>query len=309
LLSEAEGRESYHLDLSEWDAPAPHRAAIPIPPVMLTETLKPRRSFSLPYLAGALMLHGGFLVAAVLWGQGHALPPGDQAIAVELVYRIGIPPETRSESVPPDIVANAEDENAGIATTEPRDGPPRVEIAAVEAVSAREDVVQASARAWGASPPPFPPRGTLERLRQVLAASPSESEGALPPLPGRSPRTAKTSAAMTVTASASIAPFGRPQAVASASARRMAFAMYRLRVRSQIERSLPIGNRGPGRVAIGFRLSRSGQALSVFVLRSSGNIAIDRAALRCVRADGPYPPPPPGAASAQLALSMTFRFE
>ncbi len=101
--------------------------------------------------------------------------------------------------------------------------------------------------------------------------------------------------------------FSRPQA--RSATRRVSLFGYKRRIRAQVKRYLPVGIWGPGRVVVGFRLSRSGGLLAAAVLRSSGNALIDQAALSCVRNAGPYPAPPVGSASDQLALSIDFRFQ
>jgi TonB family protein len=307
LPSEAKATQAPHLDTSELDALAPHRAAVPIPPVIFTEALKPRRSFSWPSIGAALGLHCGFLLAAVLWGQGRALPPAENAIAVELVDRIGPAPM----NAPADAAGSAEQEAQ---PTVPSLG--ELEQASPEAQEpARPTPAEWSAptEEKGVSEIPLPRgrlSGMLERFRQVLAANRSEPDDLPPPPPpGKPPRAVRAQMAAGTTAGTALATLGGSPAIASAAARQIAFSIYKRRVRSRIEHNLPIGDKGAGRVAIGLRLSRSGELLSAFVLRSSGNLAIDRAAQRCVQAASPYPFPPPGVTSTQLTLSVAFLFE
>jgi protein TonB len=89
----------------------------------------------------------------------------------------------------------------------------------------------------------------------------------------------------------------------------MVTARYQRRVRRLIQGHAPLGDRGSGDVVVGLRLSRSGRLLRAFVQQSSGNPAVDRAALLSVRAAEPFPRIPPGIAAGQLALAIPFHFE
>jgi protein TonB len=102
---------------------------------------------------------------------------------------------------------------------------------------------------------------------------------------------------------------GSSRLQAKSATRRVSLFGYKRRIRARVMRALPVGVWGPGRVVVGFRLSRSGGLLAATVLRSSGNPFMDQAALACVRNAGPYPRPPAGSTSDQLALSIDFRFQ
>ena len=152
----------------------------------------------------------------------------------------------------------------------------------------------------------------LGRIRRMLASYTQRTikqARITPPLPSRAPRSERATLFGATTTTASTIPIGRFSARARSSATSAVLAIYKRRVRSQIQHNLPISSPASGRLAIGVRLSRSGRLLTAFVLRSSGNPILDRAAIHCVRVAGPYPPPPPGLASPQFAFSMAFRFE
>jgi periplasmic protein TonB len=206
--------------------------------------------------------------------------------------------------------------------------------------TAQEPLTGAEDRADGHAPhtpPAALPRerivGALARLRRMLAASsaaPAPTEPYIaPPLPSAAPR-ARASLIVTATnESAPVAAIGSWPAVpprgrgvssrstaprsASVSRRRsarwLALAVYKRRVRNHIQETLQISSPGPAWLAVGLRLSRTGRLRSAFVLRSSGIAAIDREAVRCVRAAAPYPAPPVAIAKGRLAFSIAFRFE
>lgn len=174
---------------------------------------------------------------------------------------------------------------------------------APEPVRASPAVPSLPATAAMALPSRAPALGAL-----ALAERPREA-GETPPLPARPARLERAILGAGTTTSASVAGLGGLPIAAQNRAKRMVAALYQQRIRRQIQRYLPAGEFGPGYVAVGLRLSRSGRLLKAYVQHSSGNSAVDRAALHCVRAAQPYPAIPPGIGTAQLGLSIPFRFE
>ncbi len=306
MLGQAKRSHAPALDTSELDTLPPHRAAVPLPAVVLAQALTHRRNIFLLSLAAALGLHCGFLIGATLWGQGNGLPPPDPPITVELIDRLpSVPVAANRRDSAPAVPQTAEtstaalSQTAAFSETAPSDNEP----------AARDD---ATIR----EPPGAHLQQTLTglaKVRRMLASYTQRSvkqAHVTPPLPSRAPRLERaTLTGAITTATASTIPIGRFSARAHGSATAAVLAIYKRRVRSQIRHNLPIGGPAPGRLAIGVRLSRSGRLLTAFVLRSSGNPILDRAAVHCVRAAGPYPPPPPGLAPPQLAFSIAFRFE
>lgn len=82
---------------------------------------------------------------------------------------------------------------------------------------------------------------------------------------------------------------------------------YGVRVRARIAANKP-GYVGRGRVRISLGISKSGDLRYARVAGSSGNPAIDRAALRAVRRSSPFPRPPAGASLRQLSFNISFTF-
>jgi periplasmic protein TonB len=298
LPSGAESAKAPPFDTSELDTLPPHRAAVPVPPVVLTEALAgPHRNFSPLGLTAAWVLHGAFLAAAVLWGQGGELPLPDEPIAVELVDSAApVAAVQEAQAAPPSA---AEPDNAPqVGTAQAAVQPPiadQLENQNVDSSQPRERAVKTLAK--------------LKRLLAALSALPAAQPQMTPSLPRPAPRLDRATIITSATATAPLAAGGYLPAPGQGPAKRVVLAIYKQRVRTRIQRNLPISSPAPGRLVIGLRLSHSGRLLSALVLRSSGSPLIDRAALHCVRAAGPYPAPPPGTGPAQLALAIAFRFE
>lgn len=173
------------------------------------------------------------------------------------------------------------------------------------------------------TPPPVQTAPEPPQQVEAAATADTREESYLPPIPtaGRPPDASQETAEQSQPrrkrgrraesgATASVAPDdGKPRGARRGSASRVALFAYKRRIRARVMRNLPQGQWGAGRVVIGLRMSRWGQLLRTHVAKSSGSAMIDQAALNCVRMSGPYPRPPAGATSAQLALSMDFRFE
>ena len=83
---------------------------------------------------------------------------------------------------------------------------------------------------------------------------------------------------------------------------------YASRVRAKVSGHVPRSGAGKGTVVISFAVTKSGGLSGARVSRSSGNAAVDRAALAGVRASAPFPPPPSGVSPSQLRFSVAFQF-
>ncbi|MEM9358260.1 MAG: TonB family protein [Pseudomonadota bacterium] len=83
---------------------------------------------------------------------------------------------------------------------------------------------------------------------------------------------------------------------------------YSTRVRARIVANKP-GSVGRGRVRVSLGISKSGGLRYARVSGSSGNAAIDRAAVRAVRRSAPFPRPPAGASLRQLTFAISFTFQ
>ncbi|MDQ0393580.1 energy transducer TonB [Labrys monachus] len=72
---------------------------------------------------------------------------------------------------------------------------------------------------------------------------------------------------------------------------------------------LPPDAKGSGSASVAFTVNRSGQVLSVRLVRSSGDPALDREAVALLRRASPVPPPPAGLGGATLSLTLPVIFE
>ena len=89
---------------------------------------------------------------------------------------------------------------------------------------------------------------------------------------------------------------------------RAAIANYRGRVQSHLARyKRRPGSNARGTVVVSFTVRRSGGAIGIRLVRSSGNGAIDQAALSMVRRASPFPPIPAGGPSP-MRFSVPVRY-
>jgi protein TonB len=98
------------------------------------------------------------------------------------------------------------------------------------------------------------------------------------------------------------------KAGARASASRGSVLSYAARVRAKVARNKPPGHGHRGTARVSFGVSRSGGLSYARLARSSGNAALDSAAVSAVRRAAPFGAPPAGASSAQLRFSIPFYF-
>jgi protein TonB len=97
-------------------------------------------------------------------------------------------------------------------------------------------------------------------------------------------------------------------ASARASASRGTVLSYAARVRAKVARNKPSGRGHRGTARVAFGVSSSGGLSYARLARSSGNAALDQAALSAVRRAAPFGAPPAGTTSAQLRFSIPFYF-
>lgn len=83
---------------------------------------------------------------------------------------------------------------------------------------------------------------------------------------------------------------------------------YLARVMAQLHRAKPAGSGEQGRAVVRFAIQRSGAAGGVSLASSSGNSAIDQAALAMVRRAAPFPPLPAEYGPATMALTVPIAF-
>jgi len=85
-------------------------------------------------------------------------------------------------------------------------------------------------------------------------------------------------------------------------------AAYARLLWQHIAQRRPAGIGLAGSCMIGFRLDRQGRLLSAEIRRTSGNMLLDKLALRTVRQATPYPAPPAILAEEALYFSIPFSF-
>jgi periplasmic protein TonB len=92
---------------------------------------------------------------------------------------------------------------------------------------------------------------------------------------------------------------------ARGSGRAISPAKWQSRLLAHLERRKPRSKGERGVAYVTFRLDTAGTVLSVRLARSSGNQAIDQAAVSLVRRASPVPPPPP---DASLTITVPVKF-
>lgn len=100
----------------------------------------------------------------------------------------------------------------------------------------------------------------------------------------------------------------RPTQGAKSSGESPARWQSRVNVHLNRFKRYPAGERETGAAAVRFSIDPSGRVLSAGLARSSGNAALDRAAVEMVRRASPVPAPPPAIARASLSLTVPVRF-
>jgi len=83
---------------------------------------------------------------------------------------------------------------------------------------------------------------------------------------------------------------------------------YAATVRARIARNRPSSRGRRGTAVVRFAISRGGGLRYARLARSSGDGALDRAAIASVRRAAPFPRPPRGMSAGQLTFSIPFRF-
>ncbi|TWA59775.1 outer membrane transport energization protein TonB [Azospirillum brasilense] len=97
-------------------------------------------------------------------------------------------------------------------------------------------------------------------------------------------------------------------AVEPVSASRGAVVDYGAQVWAWIGRHKPEKVVGGGQATVTLTLGPAGEVLDAAILTSSGDAALDRAALAAVRKASPFPTPPPGLTAADRVFSVPFLF-
>jgi protein TonB len=143
--------------------------------------------------------------------------------------------------------------------------------------------------------------------RTAVVARPAAPAGAAPP--SSTPAATASTPEAVIEASrppSSVPPAAEERAPAEDSALE---EEYRQRLWLAISAAKPPGIRLAGEAVVSFSLDASGQIRSLEILRSSGNVLLDKLALTCVRRAAPLPPPPPALATPtpRMVIAIQFR--
>lgn len=87
-----------------------------------------------------------------------------------------------------------------------------------------------------------------------------------------------------------------------------ALARYAGVLRSAIMAWAPRSIHKEGQALVAFRLDRSGKVLDAEIMRSSGDVQLDRLALRMVRQAAPFPLPDAAIPDERLDFTIPIRF-
>lgn len=166
-----------------------------------------------------------------------------------------------------------------------------------------------------AKPLPEPPKRTEAppKADAAPAAAPKPKEMAVAAKP-KDPKPKEKPEAKP-TEKAKPAPKAKPAAAGAASKTAKAGnpagnKKWASKIRSRIERkkSYPAAAQGAaGSVKVRLRIAASGALGGVTVVGSSGNAALDAAALKAVTSAAPFPAAPAGSDGAEFSLTMTFQ--
>ncbi|WP_454020582.1 energy transducer TonB family protein [Azospirillum sp. Marseille-Q6669] len=146
-------------------------------------------------------------------------------------------------------------------------------------------------------PPPPPPPKPLPKPKPPVKVVPKPQAA-----PGPSPSPTPSAETGTGTGRNAAA------AVEAVSASRGAMVDYGAQVWAWIGRHKPEKVVGGGQAIVKLTLGTAGEVLDASILTSSGDEALDRAALAAVRKASPFPLPPPGLTAEDRVFSVPFLF-
>ncbi|MBL8583635.1 MAG: TonB family protein [Rhizobiaceae bacterium] len=262
--------------------------------------------------------------------QAEAVPPPDTVPLAEpdpvdtVVERIVPDAEEAPVETPETAKAEPLDEPEEIvpetATAEPAETPPAAvaaETAAAEPVEAvRPEEVEEVVPALMEAPLPevamAVPEPRPERVEPVEEAKPEPKKEAKPTKKA-APRATKQpapAASAPSRKSAEDAPKAASPKAQGATGKSVSPARWQSRVNAHLNRHkrFPRGASTNGVVTVRFTINPSGAVQSVSVARSSGDPALDSAAVDMVNRASPVPAPPPEIAKPRMSLTVPVRF-
>ncbi|NOY23775.1 MAG: TonB family protein [Acidobacteria bacterium] len=103
--------------------------------------------------------------------------------------------------------------------------------------------------------------------------------------------------------------FGRHGSVVDLDGANFEYAYYLSIVQDRIGSNWVRAYVGKGKVKIYFRIKRNGSIVGSMIEESSGNVGLDRVALRAITASSPLPPLPEGYTGDNLGIHIWFNYE
>jgi protein TonB len=286
-----------------------------------------------------LFLHGAaaFIIHRLSPPQG-STEPASQAFLVELAPVAAAPeavPDEVAEIVEPaarsdGAAVDEEVEPPGLAESPVLEEPTIVEEPPAEEAAAElvDEIAEAPEPVEEAASEPEPADEAAElpaTMALLPTARPEPPEPAprqarqqprSQPAPAREPA-AEASARQRPAASEAARPrateSGEARAPAPSEARgaEVSPSRWQSRLNAHLNRfkRFPRGARSGGTVSVRFTIDPSGQVLAASVASSSGDAALDQAAVDMVRRASPVPAPPPSIAQARMNLALPVRFD
>lgn len=161
---------------------------------------------------------------------------------------------------------------------------------------------------------PAPPEETPDikpRPKPERAERPPEPQPEAKPAPRRSESRAASRAAGSGGGAQAGEGGGDAQATLSAGTERSLLSRWGATIRARVERrkSYPsAAGRAAGTVTVALTVGRTGTLAAASVIRSSGNAALDAAALAAVRGAGRFPAAPPELTKSGYSFSIAIKF-
>jgi protein TonB len=167
------------------------------------------------------------------------------------------------------------------------------------------------ARVAKAPPPPPKPEPKVQPAEERPAPAKAELKPKPKPAPKTPPRKATQASGSGGGANAGSAKSSRAATLSKGQIQSLA-AQWGAQIRRKIERRkrYPSGARGAsGTVTLRIAVSRAGALRGVSIARSSGNSALDKAALRAVKSARRFPAAPNGLTNSSYSFTLAMQFK
>jgi periplasmic protein TonB len=166
---------------------------------------------------------------------------------------------------------------------------------------ARPDAPPLAPNMTESAPPPPSPNALAQSPRPMLRPDVASA-------PAATPQTARVALGQGGGASSGSAPAPAPSTPALSQAQRHSLmATWGGQIMAHIERARPRVN-GAGQVTLSLRIGRDGALNGLSITSSSGNQALDEAAITAVRRAGRFPAAPDALREASYAFNLPIRF-